>query len=632
PIVSTLTGSITDELRTAEYWVRHVREAVRFHDVIQALERGAVRTYLELGPDSTLSAMAQGCVTEDAAFAPALRRGRSESRTFTSALAQLHVRGAKLDWQAVFAGTGAQRVDLPTYAFQQENYWPRVRSGLVGDVASAGLGTADHPLLGASVALADADGHLFTGRLSLDSHPWLADHAVADTVLLPGTAFVELAVRAGDQVGCSRVEELTLEAPLILPAKGAVQVQVSVGTSDDSGRRAVSLHSRAEDAPLGEPWTRHATGLLAEGGAAESFDLVEWPPAGAEPVPVDGLYEGFAGAGFGYGPVFQGLRAAWRRDGELFAEIALPEESRGEADLFGLHPALLDAALHGVALGGLVEDTGQGRLPFAWSGVSLFAAGASELRVRLVQVSGDAVSLAVADGTGVPVASVELLVLRPFAAEQLAGAGGEESLFRTEWTAAALPSAATLTDAVVLDVDDALGLTGVERFADLDALVAAGAPGTQTIIVPVRPQADPEMAATTRTAVHGALALVQQWLAEEAVADTRLVVVTRGAVATVGTEALDLPPAAVWGLLGSAQSENPGRIVLVDLDEDPASLRALPNAVESGEPQLALRAGAAFAPRLARVPAVAEAEPLVLDPEGTVLVTGATGTLGALFA
>ncbi|MFB7669770.1 acyltransferase domain-containing protein, partial [Kitasatospora sp. NPDC056138] len=303
PVVSTLTGKVTEELVTPEYWVRHVREAVRFHDAIQVLEGEGVRTFLELGPDGTLSAMGQECVAEEAVFAPVLRRDRAEAQSFTTALAQLHVRGLKLDWQAVFAGTGAQRVDLPTYAFQYERYWLEAPPILVGEAAAAhlGLDLAEHPLLGAFVALADADGVLFTGRLSLDAHPWLADHAVGEVVLLPGTAFVELAVRAGDQVGCGRVEELTLEAPLVLPAKGGMQVQVSVGEPDSAGRRPVSVFSRVEDAPVEEPWTRHATGLLAEGGAAESFDLVEWPPVGAEAVPVDGLYEGFAAAGFGYG-------------------------------------------------------------------------------------------------------------------------------------------------------------------------------------------------------------------------------------------------------------------------------------------------------------------------------------------
>ncbi|WP_344641640.1 polyketide synthase dehydratase domain-containing protein, partial [Kitasatospora cystarginea] len=574
---------------------------------------------------------------EDAVFTPVLRRDRAEAESFTTGLAQLHVRGVKLDWQAVFAGTGAQRVDLPTYAFQYERYWLEAPPVLVGDAAAAqlGLDLAEHPLLGACVALADADGVLFTGRLSLEAHPWLADHAVGDTVLLPGTAFVELAVRAGDQVGCGRVEELTLEAPLVLPAKGGTQVQVSVGEPDSAGRRPVSMFSRVEDAPLDEPWTRHATGLLVEGGAAESFDLVEWPPAGAEPVPVDGLYEGFAGAGFGYGPVFQGLRAAWRRDGEVFAEIALPEDVRDTGAAFGLHPALLDAALHGVALGGLVADTGQGRLPFAWSSVCLYASGASELRVRLARAGEDAVSLAVADGTGAPVASVESLVLRPFAAEQLAGAGGgHESLFRPEWVGAVLPSVEAPDVVTVLGADD-LGLEDAEQFgnlAELRAAVSAGLSVPGTIVVPVLPEAAQDVAAATRAAVHDALALVKEWLAEDLLADTRLVVVTRGAVATVDAEAPNLPSAAVRGLLGSAQSENPGRIVLVDLDEDPASLQALPGALASGEPQLAVRAGDAFAPRLARVPAIAEAEPLVLDPEGTVLVTGATGTLGALFA
>ncbi|MGE7438997.1 SDR family NAD(P)-dependent oxidoreductase [Kitasatospora sp. NPDC001175] len=633
PIVSTLTGQVAsaEELCSPEYWVRHVREAVRFHDAAQTLEREGVRTFLELGPDGTLTAMAQESVAEAAVFTPLLRRDRHEPEAVANALGRLHVSGVRVDWAAVYGGTGARLVDLPTYAFQRERYWPQTGTGPVGDVASAGLNAIGHPLLGAAVPLADGDGYLFTGRLSSAAQPWLADHAVAGRVLLPGTAFVDLALAAGDQVGCGLLEELTLEAPLVLPEQTSMQLQLRLGAADETGRRTVSLHARDAGAADGDPWTRHATGVLAEGAAEAPAGPAEWPPAGAEPVPIDGLYDGFAAAGFGYGPVFQGVHAAWRLDGEVFAELALPEESRDEAGLFGLHPALLDSALHAVGLGGLVADTGQGRLPFAWSGVRLYASGASELRVRLARAGEDAVSLTAMDGTGAPVASVESLVLRPFAAEQLVTPGGEDSLFRPEWTEVGLPSAASLSDAVLLGADVlGLGLGEIERFEDLAELVGAL---PETILLPVRSEAGADAAAATHTAVRRVLALVQEWLAEDLLADSRLVVVTRGAVAANADEAVsDLPSAAVWGLLRSAQSENPGRIVLVDLDDAPAAPGLLAAVVESGEPQLALRAGSALALRLARAPKATEAEPPALDPEGTVLVTGATGSLGRVVA
>ncbi|MFJ9034873.1 type I polyketide synthase, partial [Streptomyces sp. NPDC102274] len=247
PVVSNLTGGLAsaEELSSAEYWVRHVREAVRFADGVRTLVERGVRTFLELGPDGVLSAMAQESAPEEAVIVPILRKDRDEEVTALTALARVHAHGATVDWTGFFAGTGARRVELPTYAFQHQWFWPTgSQSAAVGDVRAAGLGSAEHPLLGAAVELAAGQGVLFTGRLSVQSHPWLADHAVMGWILLPGTALLELAIRAGDEVGCDRVEELTLAAPLTLPERGAVQVQVAVGVPDESGRRSVGIYSR----------------------------------------------------------------------------------------------------------------------------------------------------------------------------------------------------------------------------------------------------------------------------------------------------------------------------------------------------------------------------------------------------
>ncbi|WP_370088490.1 type I polyketide synthase, partial [Streptacidiphilus sp. MAP12-16] len=648
PIVSTLTGVLAsaEELCSPEYWVRHVREAVRFCDAVRTLDGEGVSSFLELGPDGTLSALAQNCLGDDAApvATSVLRRGRPEAETFTAGLARLHAHGVNLDWQAVFAGRGARRVDLPTYAFRRDRYWLDAGVDRRGDVASVGLDSVDHPLLGAAVSLPDSEGILFTGRLSLDTHPWLADHVVGGSVLLPGTAFVDMAVEAGDQVGCARLEELTLEAPLVLPAIGSAQLCLAVGAPDGSGRRPLSVYSRPQDESAqgiwaDRRWTRHAAGVLSSADVAASFGVGEWPPVGAEAVVVDGLYGVLAGVGLEYGPVFRGLRAAWRLGGEVFAEVALPEESWAEASQFGLHPALLDAALHAIGLGGVLEDAGQARLPFAWSGVSLHAAGASVLRVRIARLGPDAVSLVVADGAGAPVASVESLVLRPFAADQLRGAGGgyHEALFRPEWTGLALSSVAPGGTVAVLGTER-LGFDRAEHFADLGALIAAVADGVSapdTVVLPLMPWPGSglDAAAGAHAAVHSALALVQAWLAEDRFASSRLVVVSRGAVEVVPGEGVaDLGSAAVWGLLRSAQSEDPGRIVLVDLDGDQESLGVLLGAAGCGEPQVALRAGRAYGLRLARVAVASGDARVVLDPAGTVLVTGATGSLGGLVA
>ncbi|BCB79271.1 hypothetical protein Pflav_056810 [Phytohabitans flavus] len=559
PVVAA--GDVTDP----EYWVRHVRDTVRFADAVATLD-GA--TFLEIGPDGVLSALIEGSV-------PILRKDRPEDAAILGALAQLYVSGVRIDWPAYFTGTSAHRVDLPTYPFQREWFWP---SGLVGlgDAAALGLAPAGHPMLGGTAELAGGEGVLFTSRLSLRSHPWLADHAVLGSVLVPGTALLELAVRAGDEVGCDRVEELTLAAPLVLPEAGAVQVRVRVGAPDEAGRRPLSVHSRREGAE-GAPWTAHATGFLAGGARPPAFDTAAWPPAGASPIPVEGLYERLADEGFAYGPVFQGLRAVWRQGDEVFAEVALPEQVQ-DASAYGVHPALLDAALH--ALG--VADLGMpaGGVPFAWEGASLYAAGASALRVRLTRTGGDSVAIAAADPAGGLVASVEGLVVRSVAPVTEHDAV-TESLFRPEWTPVALAEAQV--DAELHEVVSPAGLDVPTAVRELTSRV---------------------------------LALVQEFTG------SRLVFVTRAG---------DLAASAVWGLVRTAAAENPGRFALVEIDGDSASAALLPSAAGSDEPELAIREGQAFAKRLSRVSAGLTGAP-VWGPDSTVLITGGTGGLGAVVA
>ncbi|WP_406253648.1 SDR family NAD(P)-dependent oxidoreductase [Streptomyces atratus] len=647
PIVSNLTGDVVpaEELRTPEYWVRHVREAVRFADGLRTLDGLGVTTYLELGAGGSLAALGNDTVeTATAAFVPALRKDRPETDALTAAVAELHVRGARVDWAAFYAGSGARTVTLPTYAFQHERYWPKLPTGWTGDISAIGQRSAGHPLLGAAVSLADGDGMLFTGCLSQQTHPWLSDHVVLGTTLLPGTAFVELAITAGDEVGCGQVRELNLEAPLVLPEQGGIALQVSVGPADAQGLRSVTVHSRPAAADTDEPWTRHAGGTLAPAGPAGTADddLTAWPPPGATPLPLDGFYENLSAQSYDYGHAFQGLHTAWRRGEELFAEVRLPEDIAAEARSFGLHPALLDMAMHLNALndfdGGMGE--GRGRLPFSWNGVTLHAAGASSVRVRLARTAGsDGVTVRLADETGTPVATVGELMFRPVSAEQLGnGLGGRnDSLFRVDWTGVPATAAHDTDDWVLLG-DNALKLPAAARFDSLDALGAAvdeGMPLPGTIVAPLHTRPGTPLTTGAHAAAHRALELARALLADERFEQSRLVLVTCGAVAATADEDLDdLAQSAAWGLIRSAQNENPGRFVLVDLDGTQPSRRALPQALAAGEPQLAVREGELYAPRLARAPrtdAPDTPRPL-LDPEGTVLITGATGAIGTLLA
>ncbi|MFD0691931.1 type I polyketide synthase [Actinomadura fibrosa] len=583
PFFSTVEGRWLDTTELdGGYWYRNLRRTVRFGEAAEALAEDGFRAFVEVSAHPVLVPSLAEAVTAPAAVVGSLRRDDGGLDRFLRSAGEAHVAGVEVDWSGAFGPGPFRHADLPTYAFQHRRYWLDGGRGS-GDLAAAGLADAGHPLLGAAVPL--PDGAVFTGRLSLRDHGWLADHAVAGTTVLPGAALAELALHAGAETGHGALDELVIEAPLTVPDGDDVQLRVVVGGTD------VAVHSRRGEGR----WTRHATGRLsAEGRPPEPLP---WPPANAEPVPVGDFYERMADAGYGYGPAFQGLRAAWRSGGEIFAEVEAPEGV--EAGGYGLHPALLDAALQATSLLGADEpEDGLLPLPFAWSGVRLHAAGASALRVRAAYrdaASGYVITVTGADGA--PVASIDSLVLRSVAADRLAP--GRDLLYRLDRVPVALPASAP-----PLPDEDVLDLTG-------------------------RGGRTPERARELAAATAG-------FLRDRLSGDGGPVAVLTGGAPR------DLAASAVRGLVRSAQREQPGRIVLVEADADSAedARASLPRAVASGEPQVELRAGRAHAPRLVHAGTEQGTEPGAraedgarpLDPEGTVLITGGTGTLGGLVA
>ncbi|GAA3548243.1 hypothetical protein GCM10022222_34800 [Amycolatopsis ultiminotia] len=629
PIVSTVeTGA---DLATPEYWVRQVRAAVRFADGVRAVLDDGVRSFVEVGPSAVLTAMGQSCLGSDdrATFVPVLRKDRPEDESAASAVATLFTLGATVDYPAFYSG--AHVVELPTYAFQRSRYWLDNPTGArVRGVAEAGQREAAHPLLGAVVVTADSGAAVLTGRLSLSAQPWLADHVVQGAALFPGTAFVELAVRAGDEVGCAHLDELTLAAPLVLPEGGSARLQVTVGAEQDDGSRALGIYSQIEG---DQEWVQHGNGRLSPAAAVPAAAVpaaaAEWPPAGATELDVTDRYDQLAAQGFDYGPVFAGLRRVWQAGEVLAAEVALPDHA--DAGAFGLHPALLDAALHTIGLAGPTED--KPVLPFAWSGVSLHASGAANLRVLISSEVANTVSLTATDPAGAPVLSVESLALRPIADDAFAAkarSAVDDSLFRVEW----LPwqgADVTGVTAAVLGTD-VFGFGG-EAHQDLDALIAAIRAGAAVPDVVYVPFAAPESATPqgAREAAHRLLALAQAWVGEDVLAASRLVVVASGAIATRPEEgADDLTHAALWGVLRTAQLEYPERFMVVDVDGGPVPVGAVLGAMYADEPGVAVRDGAVLVHRLVKF----TPEPVTasLDPDGTVLVTGGTGVLGRLIA
>ena len=695
PIVSNLTGLVAgEELARPDYWVEHVRRTVRFMDGVAALERAGVTRFIELGPRGTLCAAARQCLTADGEQHALLtsvlgtatnERGaqgrdsahsihhqgehhtqgrdpaqdeqggqedQSERRALLTMLAELHTAGVDIDWSAIYSQAAARRVALPPYAFQRTRYW--VGPTDEGDLTSAGFTNTDHPLLSAALCVGGRDEWLFTGRIATDAEPWLEDHAVMGTPIFPATGFLELALAAARHLGADLVEELNLTAPLSLVDSGAVAIQVSVGEIDECRRRAVAIYSKPLHADEVE-WTLNASGLLGNAEQAdrrlEQFAAAPWPATDVQPLDGDSLYEALSDAGYGYGPAFQGVRRAYRRGDTFYAEVALAADRSSPANgAFCIHPALLDAALHAALFGRLdAQQNGAIALPFSFEGVRLHAQGASELRV-LLSTNENRLSLLAVDDTGAPVLSIAQLLSLPSSPNgALRGRRAKDAIYELEWVGAtaaevrrAQPRVAILhpgaaTEGLVASAG------GYARLAELER-ATAGSPAPDCVVVEVQATADcVEGEPLDPPAIHrlteATLTLLQDFIASPGLAQTRLILLTKAALATAVGESPNLAHAALVGLLRSARAEHPNRFGLIDIDGSAASTAALGDALLIGEePEIAIREGELRLPRLTPAMGNGRLMPPVGEPawqlaverpgtlDGLALVPGATAS------
>ena len=576
--ISAVAGAGLDtSILDGDYWFANLRQPVLFEQAVRWSYEHGYRTFIESSPHPVLNVGMQEALEEygdDYGVVGTLRRNEGSMRRFLLSAAELHVLGKSPHWASMFDGAGACRVELPTYGFQRKRYWMEPGQRFV-DTSSLGVAVAEHSLLGAIVAPADSDEIIFTGRLSLASHPWLADHRVHGLVLVPGAAMVDLALYAGDHAGCARVDQLVLHAPLIIGENDCVAVQVVVGTQDEVGERSVRIYSRIDCDGVGGAWMRHAEGLLAPtSDAIPNAEFDRWPPEGAEQLDVSEAYPMLAARGYEYGPAFRGLRSVWRRGAEVFVEAELPDQmvDRG---WFRLHPVLLDSILHGIGVGGILAESELTRLPFEWEGVSMHAVGATQLRARVTLVDDDTISITAMDSSGGLVASVDSLALGCVSPRQLrVSAAADDAMYGLDWVA--LTTSAVTADSLAAD----------------------------NVTVLRCPTTTPDGAAPdgTRQTLAYVLDRVQNWLSDDSRnEDARLVVLTRGAIAVDSSEDVpDLGQAAAWGLLRTAQAENPGQILLADVDDWAGADIAVAESTSRDESQLALRDGVCFAPRLVR--------------------------------
>ncbi|WP_319063995.1 SDR family NAD(P)-dependent oxidoreductase [Streptomyces europaeiscabiei] len=629
PMISTTTGKPVGagEL-DATYWYGNLRRAVLFDTAVRAALDDGHRTFVEVSPHPVLLGPLRDLLADAGLQGQAcasLRRGHGDTADFHDALAGAHARGVDIDWSMLYPD--ARTVGLPGYPFQHDRFWLS-RADHAPDLASAGLDRVEHRWLGAALNLPDGSV-VRTGRLALAEHPWLADHAVHGTVLLPATGVVELLTQASDGAdGARGLVDAVLHAPLVL-GEEPVDIQTHTTAPDAEGRQHLTLYARPRGS-TGE-WTRCAEAATGELPAPPAV-TAPWPPAEAEPHDLTDCYRDLRDQGYEYGSAFRNLVAVWRgASGTVHAEVRLPRDQDPAG--FALHPALLDAALHALVMTGTGATT---RLPHAMAGVRVFTRGARVLRATMTVTEHGAVDLTATDDAGTPVVRIQDLRLRRVSTRHLRAllAAADRAAYRASWRPyeadrAAEPAPVTwaaVSTATDLPVTDTYG-----THPDMAALSASGAvPGAVVLDCrgPGEKLADGAgLARETRERLHILLTHLQAFLRHEPWAGTRLLILTCRAESTTFAEpVLDLAGAACAGLARSAVNEFPGRVQLLDTDHGGVTTDLVHTVLAAPHRTLAARDGRLLLPRLVtahddealRLPADDLPWRLVPSPQGTL--------------
>ena len=365
PICSTVSGQVSDGADfDAAYWVSNLREPVQFGRAVEQLVQAGHSMFIEMSPHPILLPAIEPMlrdrlgVTGGLAIG-SLRREQSERAMLLQSLGAAYNWGYPIDWQKLYPSSG-RCVPLPTYPWERQRYWVEgapVQGTLAPKLGARRWPSEGHPFLGQLFTPAIQPGTRFwQTELRLEEVPYLSDHRVQEAVVLPGTAYLEMALSAarqamGESSGVAVVEEVAFQRALVLREAEAVMLQVALA-EEEPGRWSLRISSRLADKEdqSALDWTLHVSCIIrfekSDGSKAmtpnESIDAIR-ARCGTE-ILRSVYYEELSEQGLVYGPAFQGVQQIWQGTGEALGRVCVSEEVTQQAGAYELHPALLDAA------------------------------------------------------------------------------------------------------------------------------------------------------------------------------------------------------------------------------------------------------------------------------------------------